>query len=98
MMNTSKLTVVCHPMGLSSNSTRAQHHMGAYFSIIHVFLCLEGFPHSSVGKESTCNAGYTGDMGLIPGLGIFPGGGNGNPLQYPCLENPMDRVALWATV
>ena len=47
-----------------------------------------GFPHSSVGKESACNAG---DPGLIPGLGRFPGEGNGNPLQYSCLENSMDR-------
>ena len=39
------------------------------------------------GKESACNAG---DLGLIPGLGKSPGGGNGNPLQYSCLENPMD--------
>ena len=44
-----------------------------------------GFPHSSVGKESACNAG---DLGLIPGLGRSPGEGNGNPLQYSCLENP----------
>ena len=46
------------------------------------------FPHSSVCKESACNAG---DPGLIPGLGRFPGEGNGNPFQYSCLENPMDR-------
>ena len=45
-------------------------------------------PHSSVGKESVCSAG---DLGLIPGLGRSPGEGNGNPLQYSCLENPMDR-------
>ena len=45
------------------------------------------FPHGSVGKESACNAG---DLGLIPGLGRSPGEGNGNPLQYSCLENPMD--------
>ena len=38
------------------------------------------------------------DTGLIPGLGRCPGGRNGNPLQYFCLENPMDRGALWATV
>ena len=38
------------------------------------------------------------DMGLIPGLGRYPGEGNGNPLQYPCLENPMDREAWRATV
>ena len=44
---------------------------------------------------SACNAG---DLGLIPGLGRSPGEGNGNPLQYSCLENPMDRGAWWATV
>ena len=49
-----------------------------------------GFPHSSVGKSSACNAG---DPSLIPGLGRFPGGGHGNPFQYCCLENPMDRGA-----
>ena len=54
-----------------------------------------GFPHSSVGKESACNAG---DLGLIPGLGRSPGEGNGYPLQYSCLENPMDRRAWQATV
>ena len=52
------------------------------------------FPHSSVGKESACNAG---DLSSIPGLGRSPGEGNGNPLQYSCLENPMDRGAWWAT-
>ena len=54
-----------------------------------------GFPHNSVGKESACNAG---DLGSIPGLGRSPGEGNGNPLQYSCLENPMDRGAWRATV
>ena len=43
-----------------------------------------GFPGSSEGKESACNAG---DTGPISGSGRSPGGGNGNPLQYPCLEN-----------
>ena len=47
------------------------------------------------GKESACN---TGDSGLIPGLGRSPGKGHGNPLQYSCLENPMDRGAWRATV
>ena len=56
------------------------------------------FPGGSVGKESTCNAGDTGDAGLIPGSGRFPGGGHGNPLQYSCLENPMDRAVWQATV
>ena len=46
-------------------------------------------------KASACNAG---DLGLIPGLGRSPGEGNGNPLQYSCLENPMDGGSWWATV
>ena len=46
-----------------------------------------GFPGGSVGSESACNAG---DTGSVPGLGRSPGEGNGNPLQYFCLENPMD--------
>ena len=50
------------------------------------------------GKESTCNAGVTGDAGLIPGLGRSPGGGHGSPLQYSCLGNPMDRGAWDAIV
>ena len=57
--------------------------------------CDLGFPHSSFGKESVCNAG---DPGSIPGSGRSPGEGNGNPLQYSCLENPMDRGAWQATV
>ena len=54
------------------------------------FWTLASFPGSSVGKESACG---TGDLGSIPGLGRFPGEGNGKPLQCPCLENPMDRGA-----
>ena len=50
---------------------------------------------SSVSKESACNAE---DLGLTPGSGRSPGEGNGNPLQYHCLENPMDRGAWQATV
>ena len=49
-----------------------------------------GFPGSSDGKASACNAG---DRGLIPGLGRSPGEGNDNPLQYSCLENPMNGEA-----
>jgi len=56
------------------------------------------FPDGSAGKESACNAGDTGDSGLIPGLGRIAGGGNGNPLQYSCLGNSMDRGAWRATV
>ena len=58
----------------------------------YIFL---GFPGDSDGKESAHNAR---DLSLIPGLGRSPGGENGNPLQYSCLENPMDRVAWQATV
>ena len=57
-----------------------------------------GLPWRLSGKEFTCNAGDTGDMGLIPGSGRSPGGENGNLLQYSCWENPMDRGAWWATV
>ena len=60
-----------------------------------MYVKMWGFPHSSVGKESACNAG---DPGSIPGLGRVPGDGNGNPLQYSCLGSPMDRGAWWATV
>ena len=56
------------------------------------------FPDDSVGKKYACNAGDTGDTGSIPGSGRSPGGGNGNLLQYSCLENPMDRGAWRATV
>ena len=49
------------------------------------------------GKESTCNPGNTGDMGLIPGSGRSPGRGNGNPPQYSCLENPMEWGA-WQVI
>ena len=53
------------------------------------------FPGGSEGKASTCSAG---DLGSIPGSGRSPGEGNGNPLQYSCLENPMDREAWLTTV
>ena len=49
-------------------------------------------------KNPPVNSGATGDVGLVSGLGRSPGEGNGNPLQYPCLENPMDRGAWQATV
>jgi len=54
-----------------------------------------GFPGGSDSKESTYN---TKDLGSIPELGRSPGGGNGNPLQYSCLENPMDRGTWRLTV
>ena len=54
-----------------------------------------GFPGDSEGQESACSVG---DLGSTPGLGSSPGEGNGNALQYSCLENPMDRAVWWATV
>ena len=60
-----------------------------------MFKNLLGLPGVSAGEESACNAG---DVGLIPGLGRSPGVGNGNPFQYSCLEDSMDREAWQATV
>ena len=49
-------------------------------------------------KNPPANSGYIREVGSVPGWGRSPGGGNGNPLQYSCLENPMDFGAWWATV
>ena len=64
---------------------------------LHGIAFIISFLHGSVGEESICKARDTGDVGLIPGSGRFPGG-NGNPLQYSCLKNPTDRKAWWATI
>ena len=66
-----------------------------YFCLIRRYYYSLDFPCSSVDKESACSAG---DWGSIPGSGRPPGEGNGNPLQYSCLENLMDTGAWWATV
>ena len=63
-----------------------------FFNSLWIFSFL-GFPGGSDGEKSACNAG---DLGSIPGLGRSPGGGHGNPLQYSCLENSVDRGA-WLT-
>ena len=65
--------------------------LGLFFSLELTFC----FPGGSGGRESACNAE---DPGSIPGSGRSEGEGNGNPLQYSCLENHIDRGALWATV
>ena len=57
-----------------------------------------GFPGGLVVKNPPANVGDRGDAGSIPGLGRSPGRGNGNPLHYSCLGNPMVREAWWATV
>ena len=65
------------------------------FMWLHV--CINSFPGGSDSEESTCNEGDR-RLGSIPGLGRSPGEGNGNPLQYSSLENPMGRGAWWVTV
>ena len=77
-------------MGIDSHT-----HFFLYFSnipldyISQLLLQFMGFPGSSDGQQSACN---TRDPGSIPGSGRSPGGGNGNPLQYSCLENSMDGL------
>ena len=71
------------------------HFLLLQFSAIECQSCTRGFPGSSVVKSPPANAE---DEGSIPGSGKSPGGGNGNPFQYSCLENPMDREAWKATV
>ena len=61
-----------------------------------LFTYIQGFPGGAVVKNMPGNAGDTKDVGSIPGLGRFPGVGSGNPLQYFCLGNSMDRGAWWA--
>ena len=68
-----------------------------FFALIQTLIasCLDFAIGGLVVKASACNAG---DLGSIPGSGRSPGGGNGNPLQYSCLENPMDGGAWWTIV
>ena len=66
-----------------------------FFPTFLIRLWSQGFPGGSEVKAPACNAG---DLGSIPGSRRSPGEGNGNPLQYSCLENRMDRGAWWATV
>ena len=85
--------------------TKLYHHLTSVIlsikSILYNILCnkwvivTKGFSGGSVVKNPPANEG---DMGLIPGSGRSPEGGNGNPFQYSCLGNPMDRGAWWATV
>ena len=69
--------------------------LNIWILFIYLVISVLGFPCGSVVKNLSANVG---DMGLIPGSGRAPGGGNGNPLQYSCLGNPMDRGAWQATV
>ena len=76
-------------VGLISIHLTLKHHIVHLKNVLHI-VC-----HSSVGKEFACNAG---DLSSIPGSGRSPGEGNGNQLQYSCLEKPMDRGVWQATV
>ena len=74
-------------------------------SVSSTFICLNlviiyrtDFLGGAVVKNPPANAGDARNVGLIPGLGRFPGGGNGNSFQYSCLENSMDKGAWWSTV
>ena len=96
---THKYTCVCiyiFPSNCFKILHGLNHHNHLLLQILNVLYStfLLGVPGGSVSKESACN---TGDPGLISGLGRSPGERNGNPLQYSCLENPMDRGAWWAT-
>ena len=84
-------------LGRNSEDQENLHYIYLYLSIYNLFIynLLFIFPGGSDGKESACNAG---DLGLIPGLERSPGEGNGNPLQYSCLEHFTDRGAWWTTV
>ena len=87
--------LLLHPF---QESERIKDHSAAHhkaFLIGFVFCTCLGFPVDSDGKETAFNSG---DPGWISGSGRSPGEGNGNPLQYACLENSMDRGAWWATV
>ena len=78
-------TITLHPL----------YHKQRHLDRRALYLIGWSFPHSSVSKESSCNAG---NPGSIPGSGRSPGEGNGNPLQYSCLENSINRGAWQATV
>ena len=79
----------CSPWGRNESGTTEQlsQHVCEYV--------YEGFPHSSVGKEYSCNAG---NPSSVPGSGRYTGEGIGYPLQYSCLENSLDRGARWAII
>ena len=71
----------------------------SHFFVIQIMaLMFYGLPSGTRGKETPANAGDLRDVGSVPGLARSPGGRNGNPLQYSCWENPMDKGAWWATV
>ena len=94
----SEVQTIRGPSGLSLNYSRSglgNSSTGRKTEIARLQSFLMGFSDGSVGKESACNAGDTGDLGLIPGSGRSPGGTNVKPLQYSCLENTMGGWGTW---
>ena len=90
----------CSPQCSSQSYDKLDYDSVFYFKLLKISLFWRNYiplrtPRWLSGKESACNAG---DSGLIPGWERFPGGGNGNSLQYSYLGNHMDRGAWWATV
>ena len=83
------------PSSLAAAVSLFEHIQGYKASVIFYHFPTKGFPCGSVGEASVCNAE---DLGSIPGSRSSPGEGNGNPLQYSCLEKPMDRGAWGTTV
>ena len=77
---------------------RAQRVGHDWSDLAHMHIRIRGFPGGTSGKEPLTNAGDVRDTGLIPGSGISPGEGNGNPLQHSYLKNPMERGAWQAMV
>ena len=83
---------LCVPLDCSAPGCPVLHYLPEFAQTqVH-----QGWPGGSMGKESACNAGDTGDAGLIPASRRSPGAGNSNPFQYSCLENPTDRGAWQA--
>jgi len=66
--------------------------------MLRVTIVLLGFPAGAVVKNLLVSAGDSRNAGLIPALGKYPGGRNGSPLPYSCMENPRDRGAWWAAI
>ena len=90
-----RLSDFTHSLSLFHHSKSVTQEHDSYASVDITVGLFRGFSGGSTVKNPPANAG---DVGLIPGLGRAPGGGKGNPLQYSCLEKPMDREAWWATV
>ena len=99
-MGFGKLTLVCGDPHQLTPSLSLSVSLGQSWgrALFGVQILSRGFPDGSVVKNLPANAVDAGYSGLIPGSGRSPGGENGNPLQYSCQENLMDRGAWWAMV